>query len=182
MQSTAMPTVHLFSVESQHPWKVLSSSGLLRIFIPGDGLEIKHLGFRSEIDEMGASIQDHVWKKLWLVHLTSVGTGDSDPYWDFIVHKVGKIVLRTVAGLGLGSEIPGWICPKNPIVNEKEVHLMFLGMRDLGQLKTPGRRVDIALAQYKQKITHTDPPFASRTESLITYPKRPFKGVTPQII
>jgi hypothetical protein len=55
-----MSSPHLFIVESQDPWKVLPSSRLLRISIPGDGLEIKHLTFCSEIDQMGAAIQDHV--------------------------------------------------------------------------------------------------------------------------
>ena len=50
--------------------------------------KIENFGFGSQIDQMGAPIQDHIGKKLGLVHLTSLGAGDSDANRHFVFHQV----------------------------------------------------------------------------------------------
>ncbi len=55
---------------------------------------------------MRAAVQNHVREKLCLVNLTIIGTGDSDPDRDVVLHKIGQIIVRTISGFGLLIKIP----------------------------------------------------------------------------
>ncbi len=68
---------------------------------PASPLEIKDLRFSSQIDKMRAAFQNHVGEKLCLVNLTILGTGDSDPDRDVILHEIGQIIVRAISGFRL---------------------------------------------------------------------------------
>ena len=48
--------------------------------------KIKNLGFGRQVDQMRSTVQDHIGKEFGLVHLTGLGTGDSDPDGDLLFH------------------------------------------------------------------------------------------------
>jgi hypothetical protein len=87
-------------------------------------LKIKHFCFRSQIDEMRATGQNHVGEKLGLVNLTSLCAGDSNPDRDFVFHKIGKIITGTVSGFGFFLKISCGIRPHDTIVDEKQIYLV----------------------------------------------------------
>ena len=95
---------------------------------------------------MGSSIQNHIGKEFGLVYLTGLGTGDSDPDRDLVFYQIRQVIIRTIAGGGFWGHIPAGIGPFNPIVNEKEIHLMPFGMGDLTELKTPCRTIHLIFA------------------------------------
>jgi hypothetical protein len=112
-------------------------------------LKVEDFGFGSQIDEMGAPIQNHIGKKFGLVHLTGLGAGNSDPDGDLMLHQIGQIVIGAIARGGFAGQIPGRVGPSDPVVNEKQINLMPLGMGDLAELKTAGGLFHIILAQNK---------------------------------
>ena len=72
---------------------------------PASSLEIKDLCLSSQIDEMRAALQNHIGEKLCLVNLTILGTGDSDPNRDVVLHEIGQIIVRAISGFRLLIEI-----------------------------------------------------------------------------
>ena len=48
---------------------------------------------------MGSPIQNHIREKPGLVHLTGLGTGDSDPDGDFVLHQIRQIIIGTIVDL-----------------------------------------------------------------------------------
>jgi hypothetical protein len=60
-------------------------------FIPTlqlERLEIKDLSLCSEINHGTACIHRHIGVKFFLVNLTSIGAGNSDPDGDFILDEI----------------------------------------------------------------------------------------------
>ena len=90
---------------------------------------------------MRSAVQDHIGKEFGLVHLTGLGTGDSDPDGDLIFHQIGKIIIRTIPGYGFDGHVPAGIGPFYPIIDEKQIDLVTFGMGDLTELKTSCRAI-----------------------------------------
>jgi hypothetical protein len=72
----------------------------------GFELKIEHLRFCCQVYQMWPTIQKHVGEECRLINLTSLGTGDSDPDRDFLLHKVSQIIVWTIPGNGFDMEIP----------------------------------------------------------------------------
>ena len=68
---------------------------------------------------MGAPIPDHIGIEFGLVHLTGLGTGDSDPDRDLVFHQIGQIIIGAVSGCRFDGHIPAGIGSFYPIVDEK---------------------------------------------------------------
>lgn len=68
--------------------------------------KIDHFGLCGQIDQMGATVKNHVGEKRCLVNLTGSGTGRSDPDGDLVFDQVGQIVIGTVACRSQSSQIP----------------------------------------------------------------------------
>jgi hypothetical protein len=117
-------------------------------------LEVEHLRFGRKVDQMWAAVEQHIGKKLGLVNLTSLGTGDSNPNGDFLFNEIGQVVVGTVTGDRLLSEVPGLVCPGHSTVDEEQIHLVALGVSDLCKLKTSCRCIVVVFAQDEQKISH----------------------------
>jgi hypothetical protein len=98
--------------------------------------KIKNLGFGCQINQMRSTIQDHIGKEFGLIHLTGLGTGDSNPDGDLVFHQIRQIIIRAISGSGVDSHVPGGIGPFHPIIDEKNIYLMTFGMGDFGELKT----------------------------------------------
>jgi hypothetical protein len=111
--------------------------------------EIKNLGFRRQINQMGSAIQDHIGKKFGLVHLTGLGTGDSDPYGNLVFDQMRQIIIRAIPGGGFHGHVPAGIGPLDPVINEKDIHLVSLRMSDFAELETARCAPHIVLAQNK---------------------------------
>ena len=75
---------------------------------------------------MGSPIQDHIGKEFGLVHLTGLGTGDSDPDGDLVFHQIGQIIIGAVSGCRFDGHIPAGIGPFYPVVDKKDIHLDVL--------------------------------------------------------
>jgi hypothetical protein len=86
---------------------------------------------------MRTSIQNHVGKKVGLVHLTGLGTGNSDPYRNFLFRQVKQIISGTVAGQRFLVHVPRLIRPTYSLPNEEKIYLVAFGMSDFTELKTP---------------------------------------------
>ncbi len=69
-------------------------------------LKIKDLGLRRQINQMWSAVQDHIGKEFGLVHLTGLGTGDSDPDRDLVFHQIGQIIIRAIPGCGFDGHVP----------------------------------------------------------------------------
>jgi hypothetical protein len=140
--------------------------------LPGHTLEVEDLGFDGKIDQVRRSVKQHIGKEFGLVDLTSLGARNSDSDGDLLFDQIRQIVVGTVPGSRLDAEIAGFVCPGHAVVNEENVDLMFLGVCDLGELKTSRRRLIVVLAQNEKKICHgfllsSDP---NRTILLFTPP------------
>jgi hypothetical protein len=103
---------------------------------------------------MRSPIQNHVGEKFGLVHLTGLGTGDSDPDRDFMLNQIGQVIIWTVSGNRFTGQVSAGIGPFDAVVDKKNIHLMSLGMRYFPKLETTGRLFHLILAQDKQKISH----------------------------
>jgi hypothetical protein len=103
---------------------------------------------------MGATVQNHVRKEVFLVNLTTLCAGDSDTDRNFIVHQIRQVVIGAIACLGLCIEVSPLIGPEHPVIDEKNVDGVPLLVGNLGELETTRCRLNIITAQNKQKITH----------------------------
>jgi len=122
-------------------------------------LEIKDPGFSSQIDQVAACVQSHVRKEMFLVYLTSIGTGHSDADRNFIFYQIRQIIVRAIAGRRLLIKIPIGIRPHHTVIDKKQIYGVIFLVGNLGELKTTGRRLIIVSAQYIQKIRHANPSF-----------------------
>ena len=61
-------------------------------------LKVEDFRFRRHIDHVPASVKNHVRKKMSLVNLTSIGTGDSDTDGHFVFHQIWQVVIWTITG------------------------------------------------------------------------------------
>jgi hypothetical protein len=95
---------------------------------------------------MGAAVQRHVGKKIGLVNLTGIGTGNSDPYGHIVCDQVGQVILGAISGLRFYFQISGFIPPQNGAVDKKQVDRMAFFMGDFGKLETPGSLFVIIVA------------------------------------
>lgn len=95
---------------------------------------------------MRATIQNHVGKELRLVHLTSIGTGNSDPNGNFIFHKVWQVIIGAITRSGLHIEISGLVSPGYSAIDEEQIDLMSFGVGDFRKLKASGCRFSVVLA------------------------------------
>jgi hypothetical protein len=103
--------------------------------------KIKNLGLRRQIDQMRSTVQDHIGKEFGLVHLTGLGTGDSDPDGDLVFHQIGQIIIRAISSCGFDGHVPSGISPFHPIIDEKQIDLVSFGMGDFTELKTSCRAI-----------------------------------------
>jgi len=92
---------------------------------------------------MGAAIHHHIGKELCLVNLTGLGARNSDPDGYLVLHQVRQIVVGAIAGPGLCIHVPARIRPHHSVINKENINRMSLGVGDLGELKTPGRTIDL---------------------------------------
>jgi hypothetical protein len=117
-------------------------------------LEIKHLCFSSEVNEMGTTVQYHVGEEFILVDLTSFCTGNSDAYWYFIFDEVLQMIIGTITGSCFLREIPGGICPCHSVIDEENIYRVSFPMGNFCELKTPGCFFIVILTKRKQEIRH----------------------------
>ncbi len=73
--------------------------------------EIKNLGFRLHINQMGAAVQGHVAEKPGFIQFPVVGTGSADTGLDSVFHEIGQVVRRAIPGCGFSGQIPIFIRP-----------------------------------------------------------------------
>jgi hypothetical protein len=122
-------------------------------------LEIEHLGFSRQIDQVGSAIEGHVCKKVLLVNLTSRGAWNSNADGDMIFYQVRQIIIGAITGGGLDVQGPFGIGPVNAVVDKKHIRLVPFGMSNLGKLEAPRCGLIVFRAQNKQKIRHGYPPY-----------------------
>jgi hypothetical protein len=85
---------------------------------------------------MRSAVQDHIRKEFGLVHLTGLGTGDSNPDGNLVFHQIGQIIIRAVPRCGFDGHVLRGVSPFHPVINEKDIYLMPFGMSDFSELKT----------------------------------------------
>jgi hypothetical protein len=117
--------------------------------------KIEDLGLGSHVDQVGATVQNHVGKEVLLVNLTSLGAGDSDTDGHLVLHQIRQVVIGAIAGWGLCVEVAALIGPEHPLVNKKDVDAVPLLVGNLGELETTRRRLNVITTQNKKKLTHS---------------------------
>jgi hypothetical protein len=73
---------------------------------------------------VGSTVKDHVWKKFFLVNLTSRGTWNSNADGDMIFNQVWQIIIWTITGGGLDGQVPMLVGPGNAAVDKEEIDRM----------------------------------------------------------
>jgi hypothetical protein len=87
-------------------------------------LKIEHLGFRSQIDQMWATVKEHVREEVFFVNLTSFGAGDSNSNRNLFFDQIRKVVIRAVPRRCFYGQVPFRIGPGNPAIDEKHIGLV----------------------------------------------------------
>ena len=98
---------------------------------------------------MRTAIQNHVGIKSGLVHLTGLGTGNSDPDGNFLFRQVRQVIPGGIAGYGFLVHVSSLIRPAYPLADKKNVYPVALGMGDFTELKTAGGVLQIVAAEHK---------------------------------
>jgi hypothetical protein len=99
----------------------VSQPGVSRIRIATlvPDLEIKHLRFGGQIDQMRPPVEDHVGEKIFLVNLTSIGARNSDTDGNLAFDQKGQIIIGAITGLRADGQIPTLVGPHHAIVNQE---------------------------------------------------------------